>query len=111
MSVIIACTALVIAFAWLVVAVLALAAALRWKRAAEMVRRKLDGRDLRIRQLVVTYNTERDRSQRDAGELHWWRSQFSTRFYPGALPKPGTALTGRRYALVEVPPRNTSAQS
>lgn len=37
----------------------------------------------------------------DAGELAWWRSQFGTRFPEGELPKPGTALVGRRFHMVD----------
>lgn len=38
---------------------------------------------------------------RDARELVWWRTQFSTRFPAGELPAPGTSLMGKRYHLSE----------
>jgi hypothetical protein len=38
---------------------------------------------------------------RDAKELAWWRTQFATRFPDGELPKPFTALIGKRYHLTE----------
>lgn len=37
-----------------------------------------------------------------SSELAWWRSAFATRFPPGDLPKPGTALIARRFRLVDV---------
>ena len=43
-------------------------------------------------------------SAADVAELRWWRSQFATRFPQGQLPKPGTALLGRRFQLSEGTP-------
>lgn len=43
-------------------------------------------------------------AQKDRAELDWWRNQFAPRFPEGQLPKPGTALIGRRFDLREVKP-------
>lgn len=37
----------------------------------------------------------------DKRELDWWRRVFSTRFTQFGLPRPGSALYGRRFKIME----------
>jgi hypothetical protein len=40
------------------------------------------------------------RAKADERELAWWRTEFSSRFGPGGLPRVGTCQLGRRFKLV-----------
>lgn len=53
---------------------------------------------------IIRSDIETPMSREDAAELDWWRTQFATRFPTGQLPKPGTALMGRRFQLSEGTP-------
>ena len=39
-------------------------------------------------------------TEADMRELEWWRHEFATRFAAANLPRPGTALYGRRLKIV-----------
>lgn len=64
-------------------------------------RRQLTQAQLDARAVQEASADLRQVPSQDVKELHWWRQNFATRFAPGSLPRPGTALVGRRLVLLE----------